>query len=183
MMSRTPLENYLSLKYPFNVIPDPEGGYVVVFPDLPGCMTQVETAEEILSMAEEIRTLWLETEYERGADIPLPSYSEEYSGKFNLRLPRSLHRKLAESARTEDVSLNQYVVMLLSRGDAQAQLERHLQVIHQTVQQIDERLSDPNVAIRWLLSTPGLVGVSAALTNVVEAFNSSTRTRSDLKLK
>lgn len=110
------------MQYPFHVIADSDGGYVIVFPDLPGCMTQVESLDEVPAAAEEIRRLWIETEYAEGQDIPLPSYPEEYSGKFNVRLPRSL----AESAAREGVSLNQYVVMLLSRGDAQARLERRL---------------------------------------------------------
>lgn len=66
--------------------------------------------------------MWIETEYEDGDPIPLPIYPEEYSGKFNLRIPKSLHRKLAKSATADGVSLNQYVTMLLSRGDAQGAL-------------------------------------------------------------
>jgi len=124
--TRYPLKHYLGLQYPFNVLADPDGGYVVVFLDLPGCMTQVETLEELPAMAEDARQGWIETEYERGNDIPLPSVAEEYSGKFNLRLPRSLHRTLAEAAEKEGVSLNQYVVALLARGDAQAQVERQV---------------------------------------------------------
>ncbi len=58
------LEEILAREYPFNVIADPDGGYVIEFPDLPGCMTQIETLDEVGPMAEEIRTLWLETEYE-----------------------------------------------------------------------------------------------------------------------
>jgi predicted RNase H-like HicB family nuclease len=116
---RRPLEEYLALQYRFQAIAEPDGGYVVVFPDLPGCLTQVETVDEIGPMAEDARRLWIETEYERGAEIPLPSYPEEYSGKFNVRIPRSLHRALAESAEQEGVSLNQYVTTLLARGDAQ----------------------------------------------------------------
>jgi predicted RNase H-like HicB family nuclease len=113
---RRPLNDYLALQYPFNVLADPDGGYVIVFPDLPGCMTQAETIDEIPQVAEEARRLWIETAYEDGEEIPLPSYPEEYSGKFVLRLPRSLHRRLAEAAAREGVSLNQYVVSLLSRG-------------------------------------------------------------------
>jgi predicted RNase H-like HicB family nuclease len=124
--TRRPLEDYLALQYPFNVIADPDGGYVIIFPDLPGCMTRVETVEQIPAMAEEARALWIETEYERGQDIPLPTYPEEYSGKFNLRLPRSLHRSLAEAAEREGISLNQYVVYLLSRRDGQARIESKL---------------------------------------------------------
>ena len=121
-----PLSDYLSLEYPFQVIADPDGGYVIRFPDLPGCTTQVERVDEIGPMAEEIRVLWLETEYERGADIPLPSYPETFSGKFLVRLPKSLHRRLAEEAAREGVSLNQHVVTLLERGDALARVERRL---------------------------------------------------------
>jgi predicted RNase H-like HicB family nuclease len=131
--TRKPLEYYLGLQYPLNLVADPDGGYVVIFPDLPGCLTQVETLDELASMADEARVLWIETEYESGHDIPLPSYPEEFSGKFNLRLPRSLHRSLAEAAEREGVSLNQYVVHLLARGDSQARLERQVQQIAEQV--------------------------------------------------
>lgn len=89
-MARKPVEEHLAWQYPFTVYPDAEGGYIIVFPNLPGCMTQVERPEEIGPMAEEIRTLWIETEYEAGKDIPLPSQPEGYSGNSNPRLPRSL---------------------------------------------------------------------------------------------
>jgi predicted RNase H-like HicB family nuclease len=123
---RRPLNDYLALQYPFNVLADPDGGYVIVFPDLPGCMTQAETIDEIPQVAEEARRLWIETAYEDGEEIPLPSYPEEYSGKFVLRLPRSLHRRLAEVAAREGVSLNQYVVSLLSRAQAEDEVLRAL---------------------------------------------------------
>lgn len=87
-------------------------------------------------MADEARTLWIETEYESGHKIPLPSYPEEYSGKFNLRLPRSLHRSLAEAAEGEGVSLNQYVVQLLARGDSQARLERRVELLAKQVERL-----------------------------------------------
>ena len=119
----TPLEEVLARQYTFHVIAAEEGGYVILYPDLPGCMSQVDSVDEVPAVAEEIRTLWLETEHELGHSLPAPSYPEEYSGKFNLRLPKSLHRELAEAAKDEGVSLNQYVTMLLSRGNAQARIE------------------------------------------------------------
>jgi len=110
------LDWYLDQPYPYLVMPDPDGGYVIRFPDLPGCMTQVETADEIAPMADEIRALWIETAFDEGIDIPLPSGSNEYSGKFIVRVPRSLHRALAETAEREGASLNAYVTTLLARG-------------------------------------------------------------------
>lgn len=129
------LDDYLKLQYRFDVIADLDGGWVIVFPDLPGCVTQADTVDEIIPMAEEGRHLWIESMYERGLDIPLPTYPEEYSGKFNLRLPKSLHRKLAESAEREGVSLNQYVVMLLSQGDAQQAIQHELAAIREQLGQ------------------------------------------------
>ena len=126
VMQRASLGEYLARAYPFSVHADPDGGYVIVFPDLPGCMTQVDTADEIGPMAEDARRLWIETEYELGQPIPEPSFQEELSGKFVVRVPRALHRSLVEAAARENVSLNRYVSHLLSRGDTQARMETDL---------------------------------------------------------
>lgn len=116
MSTRHPLDFYLALDYPFQAIADPEGGYTILFPDLPGCLSVADDLAEIPAMAADAKRVWMESEYERGAEIPLPSQPEEYSGKFNLRLPKSLHRRLAEAAARDEVSLNQYVVGLLTEG-------------------------------------------------------------------
>jgi antitoxin HicB len=67
-----PLSFYLGLCYPFTVTPDPDGSYFIAYPDLPGCITQVEAPAEIGPAAEEIRVLWLETAHDLGVTIPLP---------------------------------------------------------------------------------------------------------------
>ncbi|MFN4073287.1 MAG: toxin-antitoxin system HicB family antitoxin [Thermus sp.] len=111
---RRDLEYYLNLKYPVLLVPEPEGGFTALVPDLPGCVSVGETAEEALKNVDEARQLWLETAYEHGDDIPLPASEREYSGRVLLRMPKSLHRRLAEEAEREGVSLNQYIVSLLS---------------------------------------------------------------------
>ena len=122
------LDEHLNLEYPFNVTPDEDdGGYVIEFPDLPGCMTQIDSLDELPAMAEEARTLWIETAYEGGMAIPSPTYPEPYSGRFNVRLPQSLHRRLVESAGRDGVSLNQFVVHLLSESVALCSIESRLQ--------------------------------------------------------
>ncbi|HEY7067690.1 MAG TPA: type II toxin-antitoxin system HicB family antitoxin [Chloroflexota bacterium] len=122
---RRTLEDYLALAYTVHFIADEDGGYTAVFPDLPGCLTQGETLEEVAAMAEDARRGWIHNEYDRGREIPLPSYpDDEYSGQFRLRIPKSLHRRLAESAAVEGVSLNQYLVMLLTRAETEARAAR-----------------------------------------------------------
>jgi antitoxin HicB len=48
--------------------------------------------------------------------IPRPSVRDSYSGKWQMRVPRSLHRRLAERARTEGVSLNMLATTLMAEG-------------------------------------------------------------------
>jgi antitoxin HicB len=108
------LKYYLRLKYPITVIEAPEGGYVVEIEDLPGCIAQGNTLEKAMQMIDVARRLWLESAYEDNLEIPLPGNDKEFSGKFNVRIPASLHRKLHRLAGKEGVSLNQYVVYALS---------------------------------------------------------------------
>ena len=42
---------------------------------------------------------------------------KDEGGQFKLRIPRSLHRSLAEHSQREGISMNQYCVYLLSRND------------------------------------------------------------------
>lgn len=113
---RESLDFYLERKYPVTLYPALEGGYVAEIKDLPGCVTQGETAEESMAEVEDARVLWIETAYEHGDDIPLPCTDTQYSGKTLLRMPRSLHQKLAEGAEREGISLNQHLVSLLSEA-------------------------------------------------------------------
>jgi len=115
-IERKPLEFYLELKYPVTITPDVTGGYVAEIEDLPGCFTQGETLEETYENMDEARQLWLESAYEDGLDIPLPRGEREYSGKFNVRFPKSLHRRLDQMAFREGISLNQLLVSMLSRA-------------------------------------------------------------------
>lgn len=121
-MSPTPeprvLEDYLRLPYPVTLYAETDGDYVAEIRDLPGCATQGSTAVEALRLIEEAKELWIETALDRGIPVPVPGADTEYSGRVLLRIPRSLHRKLADGARADGVSLNQHLVELLARGTA-----------------------------------------------------------------
>ena len=113
------LNEYLALPYRMEIVEDrEEGGYVVSYPDLPGCLTCGETIESAVENARDAKRVWLEAALEEGVSIPMPDSLEDYSGQFKLRLPRSLHRALAEHSQREDISMNQYCVYLLAKNDA-----------------------------------------------------------------
>ena len=113
------IEYYMDLPYRMELVPDPyEGGFVISFPELPGCISAGDTIEESIQNAEDAKRVWLEAALEDGADIAEPDTMNEYSGQFKLRIPKSLHRSLAEHAKAEGTSMNQYCLYLLSRNDA-----------------------------------------------------------------
>jgi antitoxin HicB len=109
------LDYYSNLPYTIELTPSEGEGWFVRVKELPGCMSQGDTAEEALEMIQEAKTLWLGVALEDGLAIPQPRPEEEYSGKFVVRLPRSLHRELVERAQEEGVSLNQFVSTSLAR--------------------------------------------------------------------
>lgn len=117
------LDFYLGLDYPVTVHTDPDGGFVAEIEDLPGCMTQAETLDDLFAAIQDARRAWIEAAYGMGQDIPLPKELDEYKGKILVRIPRSLHRDLAHAAKKEGVSLNQYITSLLAAGVHGALLE------------------------------------------------------------
>jgi len=110
------LPHYLSLHYRMQIKQDGDA-FVAWIPDLDGCVTQGDTMVEALQMLQEAKELWLETAHSSGTDIPEPRDTENFSGRILLRMPRYLHARLSAQADDEGVSLNQYIVSLLS-GEA-----------------------------------------------------------------
>jgi antitoxin HicB len=116
-MSKRELVRYLKLPYRLNVSFDEESdAWVARFPELPGCVADGATPEEALIEAQAAKALWIETAVAQGQQIPHPQGEPTYSGKFVLRLPRSLHEAAAERADREGISLNSYLVHLVSDG-------------------------------------------------------------------
>ena len=109
-------EYYASLPYTIELRNTPGEGWFARVRELPGCMSQGETAEDAIANIQEAMHLWLEVSLEQGDAIPEPRPDEEYSGKFVVRVPRSLHRDLAEIAEREGVSLNQYINTALAQS-------------------------------------------------------------------
>ena len=113
------IDEYMKLPYRLEILPDAdEGGYVVSFPDLRGCLSTGETIEAAIANAEAAKREWLNAAIEEGFPVPEPASDEEYSGQFKLRIPKSLHRQLAMQSKKEGISMNQYCLYLLSQNNA-----------------------------------------------------------------
>ena len=116
-MMKKNIDYYMGLNYPVaieRISEEDGGGFFASIPLLPGCMSDGGTLEEAYDNIEDAKKEWLMSMLERKMNIPEPADQEEFSGKFLVRLPKSLHRTLAQISKREGVSLNQYVANALA---------------------------------------------------------------------
>jgi len=113
-------------------------GYIALAPDLPGCSAWGKTEIEALTELRDAIEAWQESAISAGNPVPQPSIrsgTQAYSGRFVARVPRSLHRELAERAKVDGISQNQLVVYLLTKALHAEPLYEQLpksQVVHST---------------------------------------------------
>ena len=111
------LNYYTRLNYKIELQKAEEGnGFILSCPELKGCLTYADTLEQGYAMIEDAKRSWIAACLEDGMPIPEPDNLNEYSGQFKLRIPKSLHKSLAELSRQEGISMNQYCLYLLSHG-------------------------------------------------------------------
>jgi antitoxin HicB len=110
------LDYYLSLPYTIELVRTDDLTWFARVAELRGCMTEGDSPEHAAAMIRDAMAAWIEVALEDGLPIPEPRPAEEYSGKFVVRIPKSLHRDLVETAAREGVSLNQYVGAELARA-------------------------------------------------------------------
>ena len=68
------VEWYMQLPYKMEIVPDLEdGGFVISFPELPGCITCADTIEEALANAKDAKRAWMEATLGEGLEIPEPN--------------------------------------------------------------------------------------------------------------
>src|SRR3990172_30789 len=98
-------------KYPIEVFwSEEDEGYIAVVPDLAGCSAwgKIEA--------------WIKAAKSAKRPIPEPSRRGDdgaYSGKFLMRIPKRLHADMARAAKSQGVTLNQYVLYLLTEKHVQ----------------------------------------------------------------
>ena len=111
------LEYYLNLNYSVEVCKIAEedgGGFFASIPVLPGCMSDGETIEETYYNIEEAKVEWLKDMLARKLPIPEPAQDNQFSGRFVVRVSKSLHRILAEQSKKDGISLNQFIANSLA---------------------------------------------------------------------
>ena len=111
------VKDYIDLPYHIVIqhLNDESGSYYfATVREFDGCMSHGDTYAEACENIQEAMEGWIETKLENGFPGPAPIDEGQYSGKFVLRLPKSLHARLAAEAEREGISLNQYALYRLS---------------------------------------------------------------------
>jgi len=94
------------------------GGWLAEVPDLPGCISDGQTREEAIHNVEDAIAARIPTAREFDDTVPLPGGGDRPSGRWVMRVSKTLHRRLAERARAEGVSLNARGSQHLAEGNA-----------------------------------------------------------------
>lgn len=108
------VKDILSKPYARRLVPDETGGFVASILEFPGCIAEGDTPDEAMSNLDAVASSWVEVALANGYTFRDPIDYHGYSGKVALRLPRSLHRQVAELAELEVSSINQLLVMAIS---------------------------------------------------------------------
>jgi predicted HicB family RNase H-like nuclease len=103
--------------YTVNLFLDEDGDWLAHFVELPSVSAFAETPERAL---DELAVAWggVKASYDkRGEAVPLAPARKEYSGQFNVRIDKRLHRALAIEAAQAGISLNAIVSQKLARSN------------------------------------------------------------------
>lgn len=104
----------LSKPYARRLVPDESGGFVASIHEFPGCIAEGETSDEALNNLEKTAAAWLESAMATGYPVRDPVSFYGYSGKIALRIPRGLHKQVAEMSELEGCSVNQLLVTAIA---------------------------------------------------------------------
>ena len=103
------IAEYVAKPYARILTPAEEGGYVAEVLEVPGAISEGDTADEAMAMIDDALGGVIAVMLEDGETIPDPFGFNEHSGRFNLRVSSDVHREAAMRAQIEGVSLNQWV--------------------------------------------------------------------------
>jgi predicted HicB family RNase H-like nuclease len=102
--------------YAVNLFLDDEGDWLAHFVEMPNVSAFADTPEQALN---ELTTAWQgvkESYRKRDEEVPVAPSRKDYSGQFNVRIDKRLHRALAVEAAQAGVSLNAIVSQKLAQS-------------------------------------------------------------------
>lgn len=130
-------------RYSTNVCWDEEDNcFIATCTEFPLLSAYGDTREEAISEFQIVLEMAIESFEDDKLELPKPKTTSSHSGQFRIRMPKSLHRNLAESAEREGVSLNTYAVSLIAENNALKQsYTAKIDTLERVVQQLASTLA------------------------------------------
>ena len=108
------IQKIIAKPYARRLVPDEDGGYIASIQEFPGCIADGDNPEEALENLNKAAISWLSSALSTGYEVREPVSFIGFSGKVALRIPRGLHKQVAELAELEESSVNQLLVSAIS---------------------------------------------------------------------
>ena len=102
--------------YSINLYPDEDVQYLAHFIEMPTVSAFGNTPEAALHALEAAWQLMKEDYRAHGESVPIAPAKKQYSGSFNVRVGKKLHKLLVMEAAAEGISLNALVSQILARA-------------------------------------------------------------------
>ena len=113
-MAKATAKQYLKKPFARILVPTEDNRFTAEVLEFPGCFAFGNTPEEAFRRLEDAAESWIEAALEQRQQIPEPFGSSNFGGRFALRMPRSLHRRAAQLAEKDQVSLNHFCVSAIA---------------------------------------------------------------------
>lgn len=102
--------------------------YVALIPELPGLSALGSTPEKAVKELSTAKKAFIEVLKKTGTQLPEPDKMKEHSGQIRVRLPKKLHESLSHEAKKDGISLNTYIVHLLSERNALEKIRKEITI-------------------------------------------------------
>ncbi len=153
-MMNSKMQEYMQLPYTTVLKRDDDGDVIARIAELKGCVAHGENEAEALENLKSMMVLWLESAMEEGRVIPPPLNDEDSAanGKLLIRTSRSVHIACLKAASEDGVSLNQWVVTVLSRevGFREGRNAVMKEIAVPATKALKEMIDQVEVAKSWL---------------------------------
>ena len=113
---------------------DEDNSFVATIPGIQALRALGATREEALSELFIAADAYFEALEAAGKPLPLPEKAISYSGQLRLRMPRGLHAALSKEAEDENISLNTYIITLLSERHIEKKLLNKIEALENLIE-------------------------------------------------
>jgi predicted RNase H-like HicB family nuclease len=111
------------LKYSISIRwSDEDNGFIATVPEMPGLSAFGKNQSKALSELKIAAQAYIKSLRKSEKPDPIIEKISSHSGQIRLRMPKSLHGNLADSAKKENISLNTYIVTLLSKRNMEQEI-------------------------------------------------------------